>query len=453
MRSLDWAMKTFPVDPERVSITGVSMGGTGTAQLAFFYADRFSAVSPLCGYQSYFIRHDTSHRPLRPWEKDRMRHWSPTSWAENGRNMPMFLAQGTKDYPHENGKVLVKRYRALGYSVSEDWPDIGHHVWEIEWKGAKMWPWLARHRHDPSPRHITLKSDQLRYAKQDWLRITVLATPGRMGLVDAKDRRPAPRSDRPPTRSMHCRSTGRGRSSATTRPCSSRSTGARWNSRRTSRSPHTGPQRAGRPARSRRRRATSTPASKARSATPSSVPSPSSTARSIHPRPARIARCAEAFAAVRYGEDIHYPVLADRDVDREVERTHSLFLVGTRADNRLLRSLDAALPVHVRHGALLLGKHRYAGPDVGAIFVHANPRHPDRYVVAVEAVDAGGIWQALSLPRLLPDFIVYDAGLAAASGQQVLGSARVLAGGFFQRDWSLPAHVGDPDAGSSTNAR
>ncbi len=443
MRSLDWAMKTYPIDPERVSITGVSMGGTGAAQLAFLYADHFSAVSPLCGYQSFFIRHDTSHRPLRPWEKDRMRHWSPTSWAENGRNMPMFLAQGTKDYPHANGKVLVKRYRELGYSVSEDWPDIGHHVWEIEWKGAKGWPWLAGHRHDPSAPHITLKTDQLRYGKLDWLRITLLQHPGRMGLVDARvvdtrhvvvkteavdalsiDRAGAKlAADAPVAMEID----GRSLTFKPTEPVAAHRTAKRWQSGAASPAP--GEKRAG-------------------------LEGPIRDAflgplafvyGTLDPSTARANReVAAQLAEVQFGEDIHYPVVADRSVGPELERTHSLFLVGTGADNLVLRSLDAQLPVHVKAGVLYLGTHHYAGRDLGAIFIHPNPRHPDRYVVAVEAVDAAGIWEALSLPRLLPDFVVYDAGLAAASGQQVLGSAHVLAGGFFKRDWSVPARVADP---------
>lgn len=452
MRTLDWVMKTFPIDPERVSITGVSMGGTGAAQLAFFYADRFSSVSPLCGYQSFFIRHDTSHRPLRPWEKDRMRHWSPTSWAENGRNMPMFLAQGTKDHPHANGKVLVRRYRALGYSVTEDWPDIGHHVWEIEWKGAKMWPWLAGHRHDPSPSHITLKTDQLRYAKQDWLRITLLAHPGRMGLVDARvadphrvvirtnavealsiDRAEAKLADDAPVK---LEIDGRTLSFKPAEPLAAHRTAKGW--QKGGESPAPGDKRAG-----------------LEGAIRDAFLGPLAFVYgTLDPSTARANReVAEQLAKVRFGEDIHYPVLADRDVDPELERTHSLFLVGTAADNLVLRSLDSRLPVHVKRGALYLGKHRYTGSDVGAIFIHPNPRYPDRYVVAVEAVGPAGIWEALSLPRLLPDFIVYDDGLAAASGQEVLGFAHVLAGGFFRRDWSLPAKVADPVGAQAARGR
>ena len=79
--------------------------------------------------------------------------------------------------------------------------------------------------------------------------------------------------------------------------------------------------------------------------------------------------------------------------------------------------------------------------------IHPNPRQPARYVVVVEALRAPGIWRALSLPALLPDFMVFDAGLAPAAGQQVLGSGRVLAAGFFERDWSVPKEFRDAPQG------
>jgi hypothetical protein len=59
----------------------------------------------------------------------------------------------------------------------------------------------------------------------------------------------------------------------------------------------------------------------------------------------------------------------------------------------------------------------------------------------VEAPRAPGIWGA-SLAALLPDFVVFDAGLTPAAGQQVLGAARVLAAGFFERDWRCRRNSG-----------
>lgn len=65
-------------------------------------------------------------------------------------------------------------------------------------------------------------------------------------------------------------------------------------------------------------------------------------------------------------------------------------------------------------------------------------------VVVIEGVDAAGTWPSLSLPSLLPDFIVDDADLGPPRGQMLLGAGSVRAGGFFSNDWSLPASVHDP---------
>jgi hypothetical protein len=45
---------------------------------------------------------------------------------------------------------------------------------------------------------------------------------------------------------------------------------------------------------------------------------------------------------------------------------------------------------------------------------------------------------------LLPDFVVYDADVAPARWQMLLGAGSVRAGGFFGNDWSLPASSVDP---------
>jgi hypothetical protein len=52
--------------------------------------------------------------------------------------------------------------------------------------------------------------------------------------------------------------------------------------------------------------------------------------------------------------------------------------------------------------------------------------------------------RAESLPEFLPDFGVWDAALAPARGQVLLGSATLRAGGMFKSDWTLPASIADP---------
>jgi predicted esterase len=442
LAAIDWALRVYPIDPLRVSITGVSMGGTGSAFIALRHADRFSAASPLCGYHSYFVRRDTKNRPLRPWERHRMHHWSPTSFAENGRNLPLYVAHGTKDHPLANSRVLVDRYRELGYALSDEWPDTGHAVWEKTWDGARMWPWLTSKRRDPEPARVTVRTDSLSRARQAWLRIVRLAAPGRMATLDAAivdptrievtadavdafalERSARLAAGKPTTIALG----GTSFSFAPGEPIALERAGTVW--KKGASEPAAGDKRAG-------------------------VEGP---IRQIFEHPlafvwgsgdTRTARAnrevAQAFARTRHGPSIRYRVTSDVEIDRATLASHALFLVGTAADHRLLAELGERLPIRVEAGALQVGARAHSAPGTGAIFVHPSPFARDRSLVVVTGVDAAGIWRALSLPQLLPDFLVYDASLAPAAGEQVLGSARVLAGGFFDSNWRLPADPSDP---------
>ena len=46
---LDWLCETLPFDKNRIYLTGLSMGGTGTWMLAMALRDRFAAIAPICG--------------------------------------------------------------------------------------------------------------------------------------------------------------------------------------------------------------------------------------------------------------------------------------------------------------------------------------------------------------------------------------------------------------------
>lgn len=49
MASLDQALAEFPIDPDRTYLTGLSMGGFGSWDLAMRRPEQFAAVVPICG--------------------------------------------------------------------------------------------------------------------------------------------------------------------------------------------------------------------------------------------------------------------------------------------------------------------------------------------------------------------------------------------------------------------
>lgn len=442
MAAVKWALDTYPIDPARVSISGVSMGGTGTGHLGLWYADRFSAAAPLCGYHSYFVRRDTKGRPLRPWETERMHHWSPASFAERGRNLPLWVAHGTKDFPLENSRVLVDWYRALGYAMTDEWPDTGHDVWTKAYAGARLFPWLARARLDPGKAHVTVKTDSLRFGKLHWVAVQALSTPGKAGTLDADasvspvrvktdgiDAFELERGPRlPKSGAVQIEVDGALLSFADGEPVRAKKHAGGW---------------AKGAAEPRGKRA--------------GLEGP---IRDVFleplvfsfgtgdPRTTRANREVATALSRRHGPEVGYRVVADTELDEATLKNHSVVAVGTRRDHALLTQIAAKLPIRDDGTALVAGPHRFASPGTGAIFIHPNPAAPTRYVVVVTAVDAAGIWRALSLPQLLPDFLIYDDHLGPAAAEIVLGrDARALAGGFFGWDWQLPAEIADPEAG------
>ena len=46
---IDYIYEAYPVDQDRVYLTGLSMGGTGTWMLAMADPHRFAAIAPICG--------------------------------------------------------------------------------------------------------------------------------------------------------------------------------------------------------------------------------------------------------------------------------------------------------------------------------------------------------------------------------------------------------------------
>jgi hypothetical protein len=108
------------------------------------------------------------------------------------------------------------------------------------------------------------------------------------------------------------------------------------------------------------------------------------------------------------------------------------------------KQFEGDLPIRIDGDAVVVGNARITGNEVGAAFVRPNPKRSDRYLVVVEGTSALGTWRSLSLPDLLPDFVVWDVSVAPARGQMLLGAGALRAAGFFKNDWSLPDRTDDP---------
>jgi hypothetical protein len=432
----DWVAAKFPIDPARVYVTGPSMGGIGTGAVALRFPDKFAAAAPLCGYHSYFLRNDMGGKRLQPWERSLAEYYSNVWWADNGLHTPMYIVHGTRDLPEENSGVLIKKYKDLGYVIEDEHPDEGHGVWQKTYEDFKAWRWLSQYKKDLEPRRVIHKTSSLRHADNAWVHIKQLSTQLAWARVQAAIRsktqldvsttgidelaldRTSKLGDGPLKVKID-------------KATLSFDSGEALQMHRSASSWDKGP--LPRPEGLRKTRGLSGPIHDAYLEPLVFV------VGTQDPAFARAGyEVARALAEPPFGWETRWPVVADVDVTDELASSHALVLIGNAATNSWLKSIDDKLPIRFDGPAVVAAGKRYTGRELGAMFIYPNPRFPERYVLVIEAPDVAGLYRALSLPRLLPDFVVYDAAVAPARGSLVLGRASVLAAGMFDTQWRLP---------------
>ena len=125
--AIDEVMRTKPVDPARVYLTGISMGGFGAFDLAVRTPAKFAAMASICG----------GGDPAR---------------AGRLRGLPVLVAHGIDDpvVPIACSRVMAEAVRATGGSVTvREYPGVGHEAWPkaytTESDGVLTWM-FAQHK-------------------------------------------------------------------------------------------------------------------------------------------------------------------------------------------------------------------------------------------------------------------------------------------------------------------
>jgi len=121
---LDDIIARYAVDPDRVYVTGLSMGGYGTWSLACAYPERFAAIVPICG------KGET-------WQAGSLRH------------VPVWAFHGAKDtvVPPEGSEKMVEAVRRNGGEAKLTiYPEAGHDSWTATYDNPELYQWLLNHR-------------------------------------------------------------------------------------------------------------------------------------------------------------------------------------------------------------------------------------------------------------------------------------------------------------------
>lgn len=120
---IDYICKKYPVDIDRVYLTGLSMGGTGTWMLAMAAPDKFAAIAPICG--SGII-------------------WNTAIISK----IPIFVYHGDCDFTvpiQESMNMITGVNKNGGNAQMKICYGVGHNAWDYAYKGDELASWMLSH--------------------------------------------------------------------------------------------------------------------------------------------------------------------------------------------------------------------------------------------------------------------------------------------------------------------
>jgi len=133
---IDRLLALYQADPDRVYLTGLSMGGYGAWSLALRHADRFAAVAPVSGGANLL--------DVLNAEDGTLPHVAEL------RRLGLWVVHGAKDdvVPVSESTRVVDYLRKSGVTdlTLTIVPEHGHDVWNAFYADPRFYDWLLAHR-------------------------------------------------------------------------------------------------------------------------------------------------------------------------------------------------------------------------------------------------------------------------------------------------------------------
>lgn len=129
---LDQVVKKHKVDPSRVYLTGLSMGGYGTWSLGLNHPNRFAAIAPICG------------------GGDTLPVLLPKTGNQSAlKKLPVWAFHGGKDdvVPLVESERMVNALKRAGNQTVKltVYPEAGHDSWTEPYKNQQLYDWFLQH--------------------------------------------------------------------------------------------------------------------------------------------------------------------------------------------------------------------------------------------------------------------------------------------------------------------
>jgi len=138
---LDAASAEFNADPRRIYLTGISMGGYGSWELALTRPDQFAALVPICGA----LRAPRADRPGLMVDQVADAEDPYQATVARLRHVPTWIFHGALDalVPTTDDRAIAAASRKNGVDWRyTEYPDVQHNAWDPTYRNPALWQWM-----------------------------------------------------------------------------------------------------------------------------------------------------------------------------------------------------------------------------------------------------------------------------------------------------------------------
>lgn len=133
LQLLDRIQNTYAVDPNRVYLTGLSMGSYGSWRLGLGHPERFAALAPICGGANMI------EVILGSWDKERCKEML---------KLPIWAFHGAKDdvVPPIESERVINSLKKIGHKNIKltVYPEAKHDSWKLTYADPEFYAWLLK---------------------------------------------------------------------------------------------------------------------------------------------------------------------------------------------------------------------------------------------------------------------------------------------------------------------
>ncbi len=190
LEAIESVARTYPIDRNRLVMTGFSMGGASAWSYGLHYADRWAAVSAGAGFTetAVFLRRELLRQPQNEVQQTLWHLYDSTDYAVNAFNVPIVAYSGEIDPQKQAADAMAEAMKQEGLALEHlIGPNTAHmyepHVRQILQERLDA---IAAKGRNPAPMEVRFTTWTLRYNTMFWIAVDAMGREWERARVNAR---------------------------------------------------------------------------------------------------------------------------------------------------------------------------------------------------------------------------------------------------------------------------